>query len=115
MTITAQATAGIEELRTRLDRIDERFLENLRDRIEVCVEIARVKKESGIPMMQPHRIGLVQERAAAFGTEHGLDLGFLRRLYDLVIEETCRVEDLVIAGASPAPGSPAPTTSGSAI
>ncbi|MET3983311.1 chorismate mutase family protein [Streptomyces sp. PvR034] len=93
---TAQATAGIDELRAKLDRIDERLLEDLRARIGVCVEIALVKKDQGIPMMQPHRIGLVQERAAAFGTAHGIDRDFLRNLYDLVIEETCRVEDLVI-------------------
>ncbi|MFJ3927262.1 chorismate mutase family protein [Streptomyces sp. NPDC090022] len=97
---TAQATAGIDELRARLDRIDERLLGEVRARIEICVEIARVKKAQDIPMMQPHRIGLVQERAAAFGAEHGIDLGFLRRLYDLVIEETCRVEDLEMAAAS---------------
>ncbi|MBW5481412.1 chorismate mutase family protein [Streptomyces bambusae] len=97
---TAQATAGIDELRARLDRIDERLLDELRARIEICVEIARVKKDQGIPMMQPHRIGLVQERAAAYGADHGIDLEFLRRLYDLVIEETCRVEDLVIAGSA---------------
>jgi hypothetical protein len=27
-----------------------------------------------------------------------VDGDFLKRLYDLLIEETCRVEDLVIAG-----------------
>jgi chorismate mutase len=47
-------------------------------------------------MMQPHRIGVVQQRAAEYGREHGVDAEFLRKLYDLVIAETCRVEDLVI-------------------
>ena len=31
---------------------------------------------------------------------HGIDREFLRRLYDLIIGETCRVEDLVIAEAA---------------
>jgi chorismate mutase len=47
-------------------------------------------------MMQPQRIAIVQERAAAYAAEHGVDARFLQRLYDLIIDETCRVEDLVI-------------------
>jgi len=86
----------LEELRAELDRIDVRFLDVLRRRIELCVRIAEHKREHGVPMMQPHRIGIVQERAEAYGREHGVDTDFLRNLYDLVIAETCRVEDLVI-------------------
>ncbi|WP_329008754.1 chorismate mutase family protein [Streptomyces sp. NBC_01601] len=90
----------IEGLRAELDAIDERFLEQLRARIEKCVEIGHFKREHDVPMMQPHRIGVVQERAACYGERHGIDRDFLRRLYDLVIEETCRVEDRVIGGSS---------------
>lgn len=95
-------TAGvtIEELRAELDAIDERLLEQLRARIEKCVEIGLFKREHDVPMMQPHRIGVVHERAARYGEQHGIDREFLRKLYDVVIEETCRVEDLVIGGLS---------------
>jgi len=86
----------LEELRAELDATDERLLELLRDRIDCCVRIAHVKRDHGVPMMQPHRIGLVQARAAAFAAEHDVDPAFLRGLYDLIIAETCRVEDLVI-------------------
>ena len=94
----SRSAAGddLDALRARLDRIDESLLDLLRRRIECCVEIAHVKRENGVPMMQPHRIGLVQRRAACYGKEHGLNLDFLRRVYDLIIDETCRVEDLVI-------------------
>jgi chorismate mutase len=49
--------------------------------------------------MQPHRIGVAQERANRYAKEHGINEEFLRKLYDVIIEETCRIEDLVI-GAS---------------
>jgi chorismate mutase len=49
--------------------------------------------------MQPHRIEIVHQRAASYAAEHGIDATFLQRLYDLMIDETCRVEDLVIADA----------------
>ncbi|WP_432158246.1 MULTISPECIES: chorismate mutase family protein [unclassified Streptomyces] len=90
----------IEDLRAELDAIDERLLEQLRARIEKCVEIGHFKREHDVPMMQPHRIGVVHERAARYGERHGIDQTFLRRLYDLVIEETCRVEDQVIGRSS---------------
>ncbi|SDP79980.1 chorismate mutase family protein [Lentzea jiangxiensis] len=88
--------ARLEALRAELDGIDLRLLDVLRDRIRLCVRIAEHKREFDVPMMQPHRIGVVQERAARYGASHGIDQAFLRSLYDLVIGETCRVEDEVI-------------------
>jgi chorismate mutase len=93
----------LEDLRRRLDGIDERLLECLRDRISCCVEIGELKRLHDIAMMQPQRIEVVQQRAAAFGAEHGIDAEFLRRLYELIIAETCRIEDLVIAAGSSGP------------
>ncbi|MFH8619211.1 chorismate mutase family protein [Streptomyces sp. NPDC017979] len=89
---------ALEALRAELDAVDERLRDALRERIEICVRIAEHKKENAVPMMQPHRIGIVQERAARFAAEHQIDHAFIKRFYDLIIEETCRVEDLVIAG-----------------
>jgi len=100
----------IEVLRSELDRIDGSLLDTLRLRIGCCVEIAHVKRTHGVPMMQPHRIGVVQRRAARYAEEHGLSAEFLRRLYDLVIAETCRVEDLVIDGAPAVPRAEPPST-----
>ncbi|GAA1902369.1 hypothetical protein GCM10009716_10310 [Streptomyces sodiiphilus] len=95
------AEHGIEDLRNRLDAIDAQLLDRLRARIECCVEIGRVKRAEGIPMMQPHRIDTVQRRAAAFADEHGLSREFMSGLYQLIIAETCRLEDDVIAGSTP--------------
>jgi chorismate mutase len=38
----------------------------------------------------------VQARAARYAQEHGINPGFLHQLYELIIDETCRVENLVI-------------------
>jgi chorismate mutase-like protein len=92
----------LEALRARLDRIDRGLLDTLRDRIDCCRQIARVKSANDVPMMQPHRIGVVQRRAAEYADEHGIDRDFMRRLYDLIIAETCRVEDLIIEGPASA-------------
>ncbi len=87
---------SLEELRAQLDGIDERLLHLVHERIELIVRIAEHKREHGVPMMQPHRVNAKQERAAAFAVENGLDPSYLLRLYELIIEESCRVEDEVI-------------------
>ena len=79
-------------------RVDVQHL--VRERIECCVRIGQYKRDHDVPMMQPHRIGVVQERAARYGERHGIDGEFLRRLYDVIIDETCRVEELVICERS---------------
>jgi chorismate mutase-like protein len=95
------AAEELDRLRAQLDALDQVLLDTVRDRIRCCVRIADVKRRHGVPMMQPHRIEIVQQRAAAYAAEHGIDATFLQRLYDLMIEETCRVEDLVIADDDP--------------
>jgi chorismate mutase len=93
------AAEELERLRAQLDALDHVLLDTVRDRIRCCVRIADAKRRHGVPMMQPHRIAVVQQRAASYAAEHGIDAAFLNRLYDLVIDETCRVEDIVIAGS----------------
>jgi chorismate mutase-like protein len=88
--------ADLESLRTQLDKIDEKLLNTLRERIACCSEIASYKRDNTVPMMQPHRIAVVQQRAACYASEHGLSGSFLHELYELVIGETCRIEDLII-------------------
>lgn len=101
-------THELEALRRELDTIDHRLLATVRDRVALCVEVARLKDHHGIPMMQPARVDLVLDRAARFGDEHGLSPAFLRRLFEQIVEETCRVETVVMAerGGEGVPGTP---------
>ncbi len=100
-------SAQLQALRGELDAIDQRLLELVRERLECCCRIGHWKKQHGVPMMQPARIGVVQERAAAFAMAHGLSGEFLRRLYALIIEETCRLEDAIIGAQGADDGGPA--------
>ncbi|SDD41619.1 chorismate mutase [Rhodococcus tukisamuensis] len=102
---TRSATAGnsvltpqqqLEALRTELDGIDSALLEVVRDRIELCCRIAVLKRRHSIPMMQPRRVGAVHEHARTYALSHDLSPEFLDDLYDVLITETCRVEDLII-------------------
>ena len=94
------AAEELERLRAHLDALDQVLLDTMRDRVRCCVRIADVKRRHDVPMMQPHRIEIVHERAASYAAEHGIDAKFLQRLYELMIDETCRVENLVIGDAA---------------
>ena len=86
----------LAELRTELDAVDGRLLEIVHARIRICAEVAELKKVHSIPMLQPGRVRIVHERAQDFARSHELSGDFIRSLYELVIGEACRVEDLII-------------------
>lgn len=90
----------LSSLRRELDAIDAELLDGVRRRIDVCSRVAVVKREFDIPMMQPGRVGVVQERAREYARAHGMSEEFLGTLYDLLIGEACRVEDLIIDESS---------------
>lgn len=91
----------LEAMRGELDKIDVQLLEALRARLQICERIGHHKKAYGVAMMQPHRIGIVQARAAQFAAANGISAPFLRKLYEVIITETCRIEDAIIDAKAP--------------
>ncbi|WP_199233324.1 chorismate mutase family protein [Rhodococcus sp. SMB37] len=97
--------AALAALRVELDRIDRALLDDVRDRLALCTRVAELKQQHDIAVLQPGRMQLVQRRARDYADRHGLSAEFVRELYDLLIGEACRVEDLIVAGSeSTAPG-----------
>lgn len=94
----------LEGLRTELDRIDARLLDDVRDRLRVCARIAHLKRRHAIPMLQPGRMQAVHERAETYAHRNAMSAEFLHSLYTLLIDEACRIEDLIIGrGERPSP------------
>jgi 4-amino-4-deoxychorismate mutase len=107
-------SGDLDDMRRRLDRIDDEIALLLGERLEICRMVARYKSERGIPMMQPERVKAVQKRYLRRGSEHDLPEDFTARLFELLIETTCRVEDELMeelakqaAGTAPGDGSKA--------
>jgi chorismate mutase len=87
-----EAHEKLEKFRAELDAIDTQVVEVLARRFRTCCIIADYKRKNGINMMQPHRIRSVKQRTAKMGAERGISVEFLDKLYDLIIEEACRIE-----------------------
>lgn len=91
---------NLQQQRDKLDRLDDEIISLLGTRLRICREIAAYKKKNDIPMMQEGRVADVKRRVAAKGKAEGLNEEFLSLLYDLIIAEACRVEDLIIESQS---------------
>lgn len=87
---------AMERRRERLDELDTTLIAVISERMRLCAEIAHLKRGGNIPMMQPHRLQYVRTKSVKEGRRQGLDEGFVNRLIDVVTQESCRLEDLII-------------------
>jgi chorismate mutase-like protein len=86
----------LQALRGQLNEVDKAIVDSLAQRMAICREVAKVKLEHDVAMMQPEWVNLVKERTAGRGAELGLDAEFVRDLYERIIREACRVEDEIM-------------------
>lgn len=97
--MSGSAANGLAPFRERLDAIDERLVQLLAARFEVCREVAAHKHEHEIPMMQSDRVAEVRARYLRRGDELGVPHAFSARFFELLIGASCALEDELIAQA----------------
>lgn len=96
MSMSAQQLEKMTEFRNKIDNLDEQIIKLLGERFQTCREVAVYKKQESIPMMQEGRILVVKERCRKLAIQHQIDPDFLVNLYSLIIDESCKTEDLII-------------------
>lgn len=74
-------SATLEQLRCAIDAVDDRLVALLAERVALARAVAEVKREQGLPIVDPEREAAVVERTAALAREAGLDDGEVRALY----------------------------------
>jgi chorismate mutase len=84
----------IEELRHRIDTIDEQLVRLLNVRVACAVEVGRLKHEAGVPIYQPDREAhvLAKVRASATALAGPLEAEAVVRIFERVIDEARRAE-----------------------
>ena len=86
----------LDELRRRIDALDEALVQLLSERAKCALEIGRVKKDAGLDVYQPARE--VEVLAHVQHVNPGpLDDAAIRRLFERVIDEARRLERLADA------------------
>jgi chorismate mutase len=85
---------NIEELRARIDMIDDQLVRLLNVRVACAMEIGRLKHEAGLPIYQPDREAQVlgKVRDAARTLAGPLEAEAVARIFERVIDEARRAE-----------------------
>ena len=86
----------LDDLRRRIDEIDEQLVRLLSVRADCALEIGREKKAAGLEIYQPSREAEVLNHVQAVNTGP-LDDGAIRRLFERVIDEARRLERIAEA------------------
>jgi chorismate mutase len=84
----------IEELRSRIDVIDQQLVRLLNVRVACAVEVGRLKHEAGVPIYQPDREAqvLASVRKSATDLAGPLTAEAVVRIFERVIDEARRAE-----------------------
>jgi chorismate mutase len=85
--------SDLDDLRNRIDLLDEHLVRLLNARAACALEIGRLKRELGMEIYQPARESEVLEHVAKANTGP-LDTPALRRLFERIIDEARRLERL---------------------
>ena len=85
---------SIEELRGRIDVIDEQLVRLLNVRVACAVEVGRLKHEAGLPVYQPEREAQVLSgvRQSASDLSGPLTSDAVVRIFERIIDEARRAE-----------------------
>ena len=89
---------SIDELRDRIDGIDNQLVRLLNVRVACAVEIGKLKHELGMPVYQPDREKDVLKHVRAIAGEGPLGADAIGRLFERIIDEARRLERRVIHG-----------------
>lgn len=89
-------TENLNELRSQIDKLDDRLLELLTQRMRVSHEIGQYKKEHGMPVLQAQRYEELLARRAAQAVELGMDREFMRTVMQAIHEESIRQQMIVL-------------------
>ena len=86
-----QLVRTLDDLRSRIDGLDDALVRLLNARAACALEIGRVKRELGIPIYQPEREAEVLKNVQ--GWNNGpLDMPAIKRLFERIIDEARHLE-----------------------
>jgi chorismate mutase len=96
VTASPAAAPEIEEWRRRIDQIDTQLMNLLNSRSACAVEVGRVKRRLGLSAYSPEREAWILERVMR-ESPGPLQPEAVRRVFERIIDESRRLERVVIA------------------
>ena len=82
----------IKNLRKIIDTIDEQILDLIKSRMDVVMEIGKIKKEINSEIVDGNREQEIYQRLAGKASEKGVDPIVIKKIWKLLIEAAYTVE-----------------------
>ena len=84
----------IEDLRQRIDQLDEKLVELLTERANCALQIGKLKHDLGLEVYQPDREAEVLHHVQSHGRQMGSPLGgdAIVLVFERIIDEARRIE-----------------------
>ena len=90
---------NIDQLRAKIDILDENLLYTLGARMKVSKQIGEYKKNNNIAILQTSRWDAVLAKVVAKGEEYGLSESFLTDVFNAIHEASVEIQNQVISGS----------------
>ena len=96
LTFSTFPAMNIEDWRTRIDELNVELISLLNKRASFAHEIGKLKKQAGLPVLDQGREGQVLDSVEeiAKNQEGCLNPQSVKRIFQVIMEETRKVEDL---------------------
>ncbi len=86
----------LEDLRHKIDKIDDEILDLLQKRMNVSVEIGKYKKENNMTILQQSRWIEILHRSKLKGAECGLDEDFITKIFKAIHQASINKQTIVM-------------------
>ena len=89
---------NIDQLRAKIDVIDENLLYTLGTRMQISRKIGEYKKNNNIAILQTSRWDAILDKVVERGKEHGLPEDFVMDVFNAIHEASVDVQNEIISG-----------------
>lgn len=86
----------IELLRTEIDNVDNKIIELLAERMRLSKEIAKVKKQTNLSVVQMNRWNKLLSERMQYSQDKGLSNIFTKEIFETIHKESVRIQDEII-------------------
>ena len=83
---------NIDQIRERIDQLDAKIIELLKQRLAAVEKIGALKREQNIEIEDNQRELFLQEQLESLARQNNLSLTFLKRIWDEILLESYRIQ-----------------------
>ncbi len=87
---------NIDELRARIDQMDDELLGILANRMKVAAEIGKYKKQNNITILQTGRWEKILEKVFKKGEENGLEKEFVEKIFTAIHQASIDIQTQIM-------------------